>query len=354
MELDHFPTPYPDEHFISVLLRHQLRTGRRNWQKVCIELLGKQTEITLAYYHYTFDHLAAVLDESIPADHWITYHSLYPVIGAISGVRSYYNRGLNALSGVPQFCPCCLHEDSERYGEPYWHRIHQLEGVKVCPVHKVLLVNSCPTCQHHLPSAWPLSWKAPCGHELPTRADSPEQPTPRFRALLAIARDFRWLLDQANPDLGRSTMGHYRFLLRSRGYLDCHPDRFVHDIIRHFQTELPEVFENPGYAAYWLSFILREVKCSTAPGASYDPDEIPAWAPIQHLVVIQFLSHSVEPFFCAPYEPAECDTARADDAFWFRNPDEPVLPRDLVHRPWPRSQPPKSWLRSAATDDTYS
>lgn len=35
-----------------------------------------------------------------------------------------------------------MREDSEKYGEPYWHRVHQIAGVLVCPIHQVHLQNS--------------------------------------------------------------------------------------------------------------------------------------------------------------------------------------------------------------------
>ncbi|MBE9221610.1 TniQ family protein [Cyanobacterium stanieri LEGE 03274] len=40
------------------------------------------------------------------------------------------------------FCPQCLQEDEEKYGEFYWHRIHQLSCVLVCPTHNISLQNS--------------------------------------------------------------------------------------------------------------------------------------------------------------------------------------------------------------------
>ncbi len=41
-----------------------------------------------------------------------------------------------------RFCSICLREDVEQYGEPYWHRVHQVAGVLVCPIHQVWLQNS--------------------------------------------------------------------------------------------------------------------------------------------------------------------------------------------------------------------
>jgi hypothetical protein len=36
----------------------------------------------------------------------------------------------------------CANEDREQYGETYWHRIHQLDHVDICPIHGCHLQNS--------------------------------------------------------------------------------------------------------------------------------------------------------------------------------------------------------------------
>lgn len=38
-----------------------------------------------------------------------------------------------------QFCPCCVAEDSKRYGFAYWRREHQLPGVRFCLPHSEIL-----------------------------------------------------------------------------------------------------------------------------------------------------------------------------------------------------------------------
>ncbi len=37
------------------------------------------------------------------------------------------------------FCPDCTKNDIEKYGEAYFHREHQIEGIKICPKHRVEL-----------------------------------------------------------------------------------------------------------------------------------------------------------------------------------------------------------------------
>ncbi len=41
-----------------------------------------------------------------------------------------------------KFCPACIEEDTQKYGEPYWHRMHQVPGVLVCTIHSAILHDS--------------------------------------------------------------------------------------------------------------------------------------------------------------------------------------------------------------------
>lgn len=55
-------------------------------------------------------------------------------------LRYYMN-----VTGVPvqlRYCPLCAEEDTRHFGEPYWHRAHQIPGVFVCPSHAVFLNHS--------------------------------------------------------------------------------------------------------------------------------------------------------------------------------------------------------------------
>lgn len=49
-----------------------------------------------------------------------------------------------------RLCPICVDEDVYKYGEPYWHRSHQLPGSIVCHIHNVSLVSECPVCKESL------------------------------------------------------------------------------------------------------------------------------------------------------------------------------------------------------------
>ena len=57
-------------------------------------------------------------------------HYLFPVLPRNDGER--YLR----------YCPLCVKEDRETYGETYWHRKHQIRNMGICVEHKCRLMES--------------------------------------------------------------------------------------------------------------------------------------------------------------------------------------------------------------------
>ena len=41
-----------------------------------------------------------------------------------------------------RYCPLCAESDRKQYGEAYWHRLHQLDHIDICPIHGCHLLNS--------------------------------------------------------------------------------------------------------------------------------------------------------------------------------------------------------------------
>lgn len=38
-----------------------------------------------------------------------------------------------------KYCPLCAKEDRQKYGETYWHRVHQIRNMRICTKHRCLL-----------------------------------------------------------------------------------------------------------------------------------------------------------------------------------------------------------------------
>lgn len=46
-----------------------------------------------------------------------------------------------------KYCPVCVEEDREKYGETYWHRRHQIRNMNICTKHKCKLIESVVTAK---------------------------------------------------------------------------------------------------------------------------------------------------------------------------------------------------------------
>jgi hypothetical protein len=154
--IGYFPKAHPDELLYSICARCFDRMGYPNKQALVQEIFGKRTVLACIELPSHLDNLIAVLPTGhhYTADQLIDYHTLLPFYGPflpparLNRVRQDM-RGNNGptihmrigsmASRVPlprwlRFCTLCVHEDRKQFDECYWHRIHQIPGVVVCPV----------------------------------------------------------------------------------------------------------------------------------------------------------------------------------------------------------------------------
>lgn len=150
-----FPTPYPDELFYSLCARYGERTSYSNHKMLLEELFGRSTAIAV----FDLPNSLEVLARNLPSDHplsgrhFINDHSLYPFFRPFLPLdriklleeRMRHQGAVHTTIGVMassirspthlKYCPTCVKQDRERYGETYWHRLPQLPGIEVCPAH---------------------------------------------------------------------------------------------------------------------------------------------------------------------------------------------------------------------------
>lgn len=162
--MNYFPTPYEDELLYSTLARFSMRSGNIRDIHNFEDLFGTRSCVAVMELATNLDALINNLpvNSKYTADFFIYNHTLFPFLGAFTdedrankivanmrignGSVPYISIGLVSsslsLNQYFRFCPECLQEDIEVYGEPYWHRQHQATGVFVCAKHKVPIYNS--------------------------------------------------------------------------------------------------------------------------------------------------------------------------------------------------------------------
>lgn len=56
-----------------------------------------------------------------------------------SGITSVRTQMPDGTEGL-KYCPTCYLLDEEKYGEPFWHRVHQIPLLPLCPTHRTPLI----------------------------------------------------------------------------------------------------------------------------------------------------------------------------------------------------------------------
>ena len=164
--LHYFPTPYPGESMYSVMSRYHQRSYNRNKKESTAQLLpsGSMTphlyiispvhrkDINtwfpdnpgneILYLHWRDEHsafplLCHLFDDSERFEKGKPQYSEVQIRRTLSwGV--YHRLGNRNTSSEMKYCPHCAAEEFHRYGECYWHVLHQISGMYICPIHKTL------------------------------------------------------------------------------------------------------------------------------------------------------------------------------------------------------------------------
>lgn len=154
------PELYPDELVYSWLARYHVRTGHHSYQQTAKHLLNKKANIVSKkflneYSDEFFDMIKnniTIKELAIKHSMLSTYVKFLPIDKRNNIIKSYENNlrykessiGFKTKSnGINmRYCPICIKEDRDKYGETYWHREHQFIGINVCTKHKCYLIDS--------------------------------------------------------------------------------------------------------------------------------------------------------------------------------------------------------------------
>ena len=157
-----FPEFYPDELVYSLLARYYTRTGYMRYIFAAEDLFWAKSVRPDADFlnQYTPDALK-MLTRNLTMKQIVEKHTMFSYYGrfinkerrnkafqALVQMQGNYHNLLpmpkqkNGEGRYLRYCPICAKEDREKYGETYWHRIHQMPGVCVCPEHGCYLSES--------------------------------------------------------------------------------------------------------------------------------------------------------------------------------------------------------------------
>lgn len=235
----------------------------------------------------------------------MTRHTLYPlyapflpperVLLVSNSMRSHFYGDIHTRVGIMagaiptnphfRFCPVCLREELEKYGEPYWHRLHQIPGVEICPVHCVLLQNSMIKISGDNRHEFYAADQDNCIIK-PTIVDYSES---TFEKLLLLAEDAQILLESIiKPKTGEWYRKQYQAFLIDEKLATASGRVYQKELLRKFNDFygiefLSAVHSKIDRENNWLSEIVRKHR--------------KVFHPIRHLLLMRFLGQTVDSFF---------------------------------------------------------
>ena len=157
--LSFFPTPYPDELWYSVIARYHTHSGALSWQATMAALFGDARDTDVGSF-FPNNSIHQILEQLPPgflsAQEVALQHTLLPflmrfqpadrkaaILEAFLDGEDMRPRYLRATRDIKprsmRYCPVCVREDTQTYGEPYWHREHQIGLMPLCPRHRCRL-----------------------------------------------------------------------------------------------------------------------------------------------------------------------------------------------------------------------
>lgn len=200
-------------------------------------------------------------------------------------------KGNGAFVPMPQtlrFCTICSEEDQECYGEPFWHRIHQIPGVEVCSTHTVFLQESKVPTQY----TW-REWEFITAEQtnLKTQPHSLDFTNLNHRVLLKIAQDVNWLLQECRIAPGPMKLRQQYLTVLWNQKIMTHNNKR--------NTEFIDAALEQYYSGDLLSLLHCNPKDSISKSWStrllFDMSYFSH--PLHHLLLIHFLGYSVKDFF---------------------------------------------------------
>ena len=158
----YFPEIYPDELLYSQLARYFAHSGYMAYVCAAEDLFeSRAVRPDIEFLNaYTRDALERITSEML-MENVIIRHTMFPYYGRFLPIErrtQAFHALLNTQSNYRDFlymptrkdhrprklryCPMCAEDDRKRYGETYWHRLHQMIGVNICGKHHCQLIET--------------------------------------------------------------------------------------------------------------------------------------------------------------------------------------------------------------------
>jgi Tn7-like transposition protein D/TniQ len=303
-----FPDPYPDELLYSICARYTALMHYPNRVTATRDFFGDGVGAAVVDLPNRIGHLIDALppghlysvNELIyNHTHYQFYAPFLPSGRALQVRNAMRDGGDNRVAErigtsadrlkMPthlRFCPSCVKEDRANFGETYWHRLHQIPGVEVCPQHAVFLDDSTTLWRNPRNPGEAISAEHSV-YETSVRTVDTVDHTQRIQ--LGIARYALWLLEWVGEIVGSEILRfrYYNLLLkqglasyggqiRTSQLIQKFQDYYPNELLKHLGCEIINPYSN------WLLRLLHLHKAEVAQH------------PLRHILLLILIGYSPE------------------------------------------------------------
>lgn len=304
-----FPAPYPDELFYSVLCRYHMRCGVPSTGATNREIGGFKIGQNV-YLPQTIGRLSATIppETGLSAEYFLMETTIFPYIKPflredrarksaeiLTSNKPENTRNATGFSRLElskwkylRYCGECWQDDLLIHGEAYWHRLHLIPGVMVCPIHGVEIMDSKVLIANITREFYPAAFS------LSSEKAAKSHPCECAHKLIALSEDSAWLLRNGHALLPfEDTLERYLSLLCSKGFLNLSRTKTK-------SQELDAALRS-FYGDTFLA-LLGIASNSNIPWSRQLFYKSGLSNPLWHLLLIRFLSGSAEAFFTQRHE----------------------------------------------------
>ena len=303
--ISYFSQIYPDEILYSIIARYHNYSGNVGLKSTLVDIFSNVNVIPTI----EFPSHISLLNEQISwifgfeSFYLIDKHTMFPyykpflpierqesvldkmVTGDGKGIKmeiGYIAGSLCAKQDLA-YCPACVVSDVENYGEAYFHRIHQAQGVFVCPEHKCLL-KPYPVRLIDVSRISFISLQ----HKDINLSVQMESDSKKQSVMLNIANNASYLLNNNLPELNQNTIHEiYLSLLNRKGFLSVNGGVSQRDLcqsmIHYYGEEILTAFKSDieiDNEYNWVKVLTRKQRRVVHP--------------VRHLLFLNFLGESIE------------------------------------------------------------
>ncbi len=159
--ISYMPEIYPDELIFSWFCRYYVHSGCITHKAALSDILFKRcNNPSIEFIGHLQADMLSLIQKMYSLEDLVLHHTMFPQYARFIPLeqrkQALYHMAYdfcdahhlfsilpkNETDNALKYCPLCVKEDRQKYGEAYWHRIHQIRNMQICHKHGCYLHRS--------------------------------------------------------------------------------------------------------------------------------------------------------------------------------------------------------------------